>query len=71
MSKFQLKIAHVIMKTYNQRKTCFDEEFSKVVDERRQAKVKLLRGQSQVKADNLKNIRLETSRYFRNKKREY
>jgi len=65
--KFQLKIAYVIMKTYNQHKPCFDEEFSKVVDERRKAELKMLRGPSQVKADNLKNTRPEASRYFRKK----
>jgi hypothetical protein len=67
ISKFQLKIAHVVMRTYNQHKPCFDKEFSKVVDERRQNKLKLSRDPSQVKADNLKNIRPEASRHFRKK----
>jgi len=44
-----------------------DVEFSEVVDERRQAKLKMLWGPSQVKADNRKNIRPEASRYFRKK----
>jgi hypothetical protein len=56
------------MKTYNQHKPCFDEELSKVVDERRQNELKLSRGPKQVKADNLKNIRPEASRYFREKR---
>jgi hypothetical protein len=64
ISKFQLKLVYVVMRTYNQHKRCFDEEFSKVVDERRQTKLKLLRGSGQVKTDNLKNIRPEASRYF-------
>ena len=67
ISKFQLNIAYVIMRRYNQHKHSFDEEFSKVVDERRLTKLKLLRGSSQVKADNLNNIRPEASRYFRKK----
>jgi len=68
ISKFQLKITSVIMKTYNHCKPCFDEEFSKVVEESRQAKLKLLRSPSQVKADKQKNIRPEASRYLRGKK---
>jgi len=65
--KFQLNIAYVIMKTYNQHKPCLDEEFSKVVDGRRQAKLKMLWGPSQVKADNRNNTRPEASRYLREK----
>ena len=39
---------------YNQHNTYSDEESSKVVDERRQANLKLLHGPSQANADNPK-----------------
>jgi hypothetical protein len=46
----------------------FDEEYSKLVDRRKQAKLQWLRDPSVVNEDNLSNVRRETSRHFRNKK---
>jgi hypothetical protein len=38
---------------------------------REQAKLQWLHDPSEINEDNLNNVRHETSRYFRNKKREY
>jgi hypothetical protein len=58
-----------ILESYN--KPWFDEECSKVVDRRKQAKLQWLQDPSVVNEDNLSNVRREASRNFRNKKREY
>jgi hypothetical protein len=52
-------------------KPWFDDECSKLTDQRKQAKLQWLQNPSQINGDNLKNLRRETSRIFRNKKREY
>ncbi|PNF22122.1 hypothetical protein B7P43_G06799 [Cryptotermes secundus] len=52
-------------------KPWFDERCSKLLDQREQAKLKWLHDPSERNRDNLNNIRCETSRHFRNKKREY
>jgi hypothetical protein len=49
----------------------FDDECSKLIDQRKQAKLQWLQNSSQISGDNLQNLRSETSRIFRNKKREY
>jgi len=49
----------------------FDEECSKFLDQRKQAKLQWLQNPSQTNGDNLISIRCETSRTSRNKKREY
>jgi hypothetical protein len=49
----------------------FDQACSKLVDERKQAKLQWLQDPSEISGDNLNNVRRETSRHFRNKKREY
>ncbi|PNF34871.1 hypothetical protein B7P43_G03116 [Cryptotermes secundus] len=49
----------------------FDEGCSKLLDQRKQAKLQWLQDPSKINCDNLNNIRRETSRHFRNKKREY
>jgi hypothetical protein len=49
----------------------FDDECSKLIDQRKQAKLQWLQNPSQISRDNLQNLRRETSRKFRNKKREY
>jgi hypothetical protein len=49
----------------------FDEGCSKLLDERKQAKLQWLKDPSEISGDNLNNVRCEASRYFRNKKREY
>jgi hypothetical protein len=49
----------------------FDEGCSKLLDQRKQAKLQWLRDPSEINGDNLNHVRRETSRHFRNKKREY
>jgi hypothetical protein len=44
---------------------------SKLIDQRRQAKLQWLQNPSKISGDNLQNLTRETSRTFRNKKREY
>jgi hypothetical protein len=46
-------------------------ECSKLKDQRKQAKLQWLQNPSQINGDDLQNSRRETSRTFRNKKREY
>jgi hypothetical protein len=43
----------------------------KLIDQWKQAKLQWLQNPSQINGDNLQNLRSETSRTFRNKKREY
>jgi hypothetical protein len=52
-------------------KPWFDDECSKLIDQQKQAKLWWLRNPSQINGDNLQNLRCETSRTFRNKKKEY
>jgi hypothetical protein len=52
-------------------KPWFDEECSKLVDQRKQAKLWWLHDPSEINGDNLNTVRCEVNRYFRNKKREY
>jgi hypothetical protein len=52
-------------------KPWFDDECSKFIDKRKQAKLQWLQNPSQINGDNLQNLRRETSTTFRNKKREY
>ncbi|PNF32825.1 hypothetical protein B7P43_G04341 [Cryptotermes secundus] len=52
-------------------KPWFDEGCTKLLDQRKQAKLQCLQDPSELSGDNLNNIRRETSRHFRNKKREY
>jgi uncharacterized protein (DUF927 family) len=54
-----------------QNKPWFDDECLKLIDQRKQAKLQWLQSLSQVNGDNVKNLRRETSRTFRKKKREY
>jgi hypothetical protein len=53
-----------------QHKHWFDEEFSKLLDQSKQVKLKWLQNQSQTNGDNLKNVTYQTRKTFRNKKRE-
>lgn len=55
---------------WKQQKSQMDEEFSKTVGQRKQAKLLCLQDTDQIIADNLKNARCETSRHFSKKKRE-
>jgi hypothetical protein len=52
-------------------KPWFVEECSKLVDRTRQVKLQWLKDPSEMNEDNLSDVRLEDSRHFRNKKREY
>jgi hypothetical protein len=52
-------------------KPWFDEGCSKLLDQRKQAKLQWLQDPSEVNGDNLNNVRHEASRHFSNKKREY
>ncbi|PNF19370.1 hypothetical protein B7P43_G06343, partial [Cryptotermes secundus] len=52
-------------------KPWFDEGCSKLLDQRKQAKLQWLQDPSELIGDNLNNIRRETSRHFRNLKRGY
>jgi hypothetical protein len=54
-----------------QRKPWFDEGCSKLLDPRKQAKLQWLQDPNEINGDNLKNVRHEASRHFRNKKKEY
>jgi hypothetical protein len=51
-------------------KPWFDDECSKLIHQRKQAKLQWLQNPNQTNRDNLQNIRHETSRIFRNKKRD-
>jgi hypothetical protein len=44
---------------------------SKLLDQRKQAKLQWLKDPSEINGDNLNNVRHEATRYLRNKKREY
>jgi hypothetical protein len=49
----------------------FDDEYSKLLDQRKQAKLQWLQDPSEINGDNLNNVRREATRYFINKKWEY
>jgi hypothetical protein len=52
-------------------KPWFDDEFSKLTDQQKQAKLQWLQNPSQMNGDNLQNLRCEISIPCRKKKREY
>jgi hypothetical protein len=52
-------------------KPWFDEACSKLVDQRKQAKLHWLQDPSEINGDNLKIVSREANIFFRNKKREY
>jgi hypothetical protein len=52
-------------------KPWFHEACTKLVDDRKQAKLQWLQDPSKINGDSLRIVRREASRYFRNKKREY
>jgi hypothetical protein len=49
-------------------KPWFDEGCSKLLDQRKQAKLQWLQEQSETNGENLSNVRCEATKYFRNKK---
>jgi hypothetical protein len=53
------------------KKPWFDDECSKLIDERKQAKLQWLQNPNQINRYNLQNLSRETSRIFRKKKREH
>jgi hypothetical protein len=52
-------------------KSWLDEGCSKLLDQRKEAKLRWLQDPSKINGDNLNSIRRETSRHFRNKNSEY
>jgi hypothetical protein len=52
-------------------KPWFDEGCSKLLDQRKQAKLQWLQDPSEINGDNPNNVRREASRHFMSKKREY
>jgi uncharacterized protein YaaR (DUF327 family) len=52
-------------------KPWFDEECSKLVDQKKQAKLQWLQDPCETNGDSVKIVRCVASRYFRNKNREY
>jgi hypothetical protein len=52
-------------------KPWFNEGYSELLDQRKQAKLQWLQDPSEINGGYLDNIRRGTSRHFRNKKREY
>jgi hypothetical protein len=52
-------------------KPWFDKGCSTLLEQRKQSKLQLLQDPSEINGDHLNNVRLEASRYFRNKKRQY
>jgi hypothetical protein len=52
-------------------KPWFNEGCSKLLDQRKQAKLQWLHDPSEINGDNLNNVIWEASRYFKNKRREY
>jgi hypothetical protein len=52
-------------------KPWFDEGCTKLLDQRKQAKLQWLQDPSKINGENLNDVRREASRYFWNKKREY
>jgi hypothetical protein len=52
-------------------KPWFDEECSKLLDQRKQAKLQWLQDLNEINGDNLNNARRKASRHFRIKRTEY
>jgi hypothetical protein len=52
-------------------KPWFDQACSKLEDQREKAKLQWLQDPSEISGGNLKIVRREASRYFRNKKKKY
>jgi hypothetical protein len=69
ISKFQPK--SLVYYELKKQKPWFDEGCSKLLDQRKQAKLQWLQDPSEINGDNLSNVRRGASRHFRNKKREY
>ena len=59
------------MHEWKQHKPWFDEECLDFLDQRKRAKLQWVQDPYQSNIDNLKSVRREVSRHFRNKKKEY
>jgi hypothetical protein len=59
------------LREMKQQKPCFDEECLGILDPRKQAKMQWIQDLSQRNVDNLKNVRHDASRHFRNTKKAY
>ena len=59
------------LRELKQHKPWFDEKYLHFLDERKQTKMRWAQDPSQRNVDNLNNIRLQTSRHFRNKKKKH
>jgi hypothetical protein len=71
MTRGSLKIAAKESLGYfelKKHKPWFDEGCSKLLDQRKQAKLQWLQDPREINGDNLNNVRCETRRYFRNKR---
>ena len=54
---------------WKQHKPWFDDECLGVLDQRKRAKIQWVQDPNQSNVDNLKSVRCEVSRHFRNKRR--
>ena len=71
-NRFQVgQIALKCATDLKQHKPWFDEECLGFLDQRKQAKIQRVQDPSQSKVDNLKQVRRDVSRHFRNKKKAY
>jgi len=61
-------IESICLYELKQHKPWFDEECSRLLDQRTQAKMQWLQDQNQRNVDNLSNVRREASRYFKRRK---
>jgi hypothetical protein len=52
-------------------KPWFDDECSKLIDQKKQPKLQWLQNPSYISRDNLQNLKHEISRTYKNKRREY
>jgi hypothetical protein len=52
-------------------KPWFDEGYSELLDQRKEAQLQWLQYPSEIYGDNLNHVKREGSRHFRNKKRKY
>jgi hypothetical protein len=69
MLRFQPKsLGYYKLRNY---KPWFDKRCSKLLDQRKQAKLQWLQDSCEISMDNLNNVRCEGSRHFWNKMREY
>jgi hypothetical protein len=66
-----MRVLTLIMLGLNHNKPSFDDECSKLIDQHKQAKIQWMQNPNQINGDNLQNLSCETSRTFRNKKKEY